>query len=79
MTSSTRALCAVSLALGMATGAQAQDNCAHRGDLDMPSCDTNKDLVADPPLTAFSAMDENSVNLNVHTCARVRAREKRRL
>ena len=32
-----------------AAGAQAQDACTHRGDLDAQFCDANRDLVADTP------------------------------
>ena len=35
--------------MGAATAAQAQEACAHRGDLDAQFCDANRDLVADTP------------------------------
>ncbi|WP_425500755.1 phosphate/phosphite/phosphonate ABC transporter substrate-binding protein [Pseudaquabacterium terrae] len=37
------------LLLGAITGAFAADECRHRGDLDAPYCDADRDLVADPP------------------------------
>jgi phosphonate transport system substrate-binding protein len=40
---------ATALALGATTAAQAQEACAHRGDLDAQFCDANRDLVADTP------------------------------
>ena len=40
---------AAALAMGAATAAQAQEACAHRGDLDAQFCDANRDLVADTP------------------------------
>ena len=49
MSSRIRALCGISLALGLAAAAQAQDSCPNRGDLDTTYCDANKDLVADAP------------------------------
>ena len=36
-------------ALALPLTAQAQENCANRGDLDAQFCDANKDLVADTP------------------------------
>ena len=39
---------AAALALGAASAAQAQEACAHRGDLDAQFCDTNRDLYHGP-------------------------------
>lgn len=44
-----RHLLFASAAVLLASNAWAQDNCAHRGDLDTPYCDANKDMVADAP------------------------------
>ncbi|HVL76515.1 MAG TPA: phosphate/phosphite/phosphonate ABC transporter substrate-binding protein [Noviherbaspirillum sp.] len=37
------------IALAIPAFAYAQDNCPHRGDLDTPYCDANRDMVADTP------------------------------
>jgi phosphonate transport system substrate-binding protein len=44
-----RATAALVALAGAAMPALAQDTCPHRGDLDALYCDSNKDLVADPP------------------------------